>query len=266
MKRVILSLSALLLCIITVGQVPEAFNYQAIVRDGGDVLSNQAVSYRFSIIKGALPGTIVYSEHHSVTTNQFGLVNLVIGNGTDKTGDFSDIDWGEDSHYLKVEVDPTGGTTYLDIGTIQLLSVPYAIYSKKAELAHLVDTITYSIGLNNNLGGYVFYLSPDNKHGLVASTQDLSIVSTWYAMSNNVTEPNLHSLVSRNFTDWRVPSISELVLLYDARSSISGLTTDIYWSSTELDYPNAWCLDFSTGSGTSTGKNNTFNIRAIRSF
>ena len=133
MKKTVLSISLLMVCILTLAQVPDSFNYQAIVRDGGEVLPNQLVSYRFSIIKGALPGTVVYIEHHSVTTNQFGLVTLAIGNGTDKTGDFTSIEWGADSYFLKVEIDPAGGTSYSDMGTTQLMSVPYALHSKSAE-------------------------------------------------------------------------------------------------------------------------------------
>ena len=83
-----------------------------------------------SILKGSITGDAVYSELHSTTTNSIGLVNLVIGNGTDKVGDISSIDLGADSYYLKVEIDPIGGTNYVEMGTTQLLSVPYALYAK----------------------------------------------------------------------------------------------------------------------------------------
>jgi len=130
MKRIIFSITMGLMCIITIAQVPESFNYQAIVRNGGEVLREQPVSYQFSIIKGTPPGEVVYTEKHNITTNQFGMVNLAIGKGSDKTGEFLSINWGSDSYFLKIEIDYAGGTAYADMGTTQLLSVPYAMHTK----------------------------------------------------------------------------------------------------------------------------------------
>jgi uncharacterized protein (TIGR02145 family) len=112
-------------------QVPEFFNYQAIVRDGaGEPVVSQTVSIWLTIYKTAPAGTNVYSEKHSPTTNEFGLVTLALGNGTGKTGDFTAIDWGADMYFLNVKIDPEGGSAYTDMGTTQLLSVPYAMHSK----------------------------------------------------------------------------------------------------------------------------------------
>jgi uncharacterized protein (TIGR02145 family) len=112
-------------------QVPLGFNYQAIIRNAaGQPVVTQTVSLRFTIYKTSPTGTNVYSEKHSPTTNEFGLVTLAIGNGTNKTGVFTAIDWGSDSYFLNVKIDPEGGTTYTDMGTTQLLSVPYAMHAK----------------------------------------------------------------------------------------------------------------------------------------
>ena len=153
MKRVVLLIIFVLCCIISVAQAQESFSYQAIVRYGGEILPDQPVSYLFSIIKGELPGIVVYTEKHNVTTNKFGLVNLAIGNGTDKTGDFTTINWGTDIYSLKVEIDPSGGMTYTDMGTIQLLSVPYALFSKTAgsftETQNLSDVLANGTDAGN---------------------------------------------------------------------------------------------------------------------
>jgi uncharacterized protein (TIGR02145 family) len=112
-------------------QVPEFFNYQAIVRDAaGEPIVSQTVSIWLTIYKTAPAGTNVYSEKHSPKTNEFGLVTLALGNGTSKTGVFTAIDWGSDSYFLNVQIDPEGGTAYTDMGTTQLLSVPYAMHAK----------------------------------------------------------------------------------------------------------------------------------------
>ncbi len=115
-------------------QAPQGFNYQAVVRDNtGSLVSDQAVGIKISLLQGAVDGTVVYSETHSPTTNSFGLVTLEIGDGSIVSGDLSSIDWGSNIYFIKVELDATGGTTYTEMGTSQILSVPYALHAKSVE-------------------------------------------------------------------------------------------------------------------------------------
>ena len=135
MKNIILStISIIIFYFYSFAQVPQAFNYQAVVRDNnGNELANQKVSFRISIIQGSITGTTVYGETHIDSTNQFGLVTLEIGNGVVVSDDFSTIEWSTGTYFLKVEMDETGGTSYQEMGTTQLLSVPYALYAKGVE-------------------------------------------------------------------------------------------------------------------------------------
>jgi hypothetical protein len=88
-------------------QVPEQFNYQLAVRDAqGNVYASQQVSFRVSIMQGA---AVLYQETHSTQTNAYGLVNLMIGDGTPTQGSMAAIDWGGEAKSLKVEFDPAGG-------------------------------------------------------------------------------------------------------------------------------------------------------------
>jgi len=113
-------------------QSPQTFKYQAIARDNtGNVLQNQSISVRITILSGSPAGTPEYTETHSDTTNQFGLFNLDIGSGTLEFGNFNTINWGSNTHYVKIEMDETGGTAYQLMGISQLLSVPYALYAEK---------------------------------------------------------------------------------------------------------------------------------------
>ena len=115
---------------VSFSQVPQAFNYQAIARDaGGTVLANQSLSVRLSILSGSPTGIVEYAETHGVSTNQFGLFSLPVGTGTVQNGSFVAISWGASDKYLKVELDPAGGSSYVTMGTNQLLSVPYALYA-----------------------------------------------------------------------------------------------------------------------------------------
>jgi hypothetical protein len=109
--------------------VPQGINYQAIARNAvGNVYINQNVAIKITILSGN-SGPVAYSERHTTTTNIFGLFTIKIGSGTPITGVFSDINWETANHYLKVEFDPNGGTTYTDLGAQELLSVPYAFYA-----------------------------------------------------------------------------------------------------------------------------------------
>lgn len=129
MKKLLL-LSVLLISTTLFSQAPEKMSYQALIRDASDViLQNQNVGIKISILKDSDTGSVVYSETHVTTTNVNGLVTLKIGEGT-TTDDFSVIDWGNGSYFVKAETDPTGGTNYSIAGTSQLLSVPYALYAK----------------------------------------------------------------------------------------------------------------------------------------
>jgi len=127
MKHLSLMVIGLLIGLSTFAQSPSKFNYQAVARDGaGDLVTGQAVSVKISILSGSASGTSVYSEDHSPTTNAYGLFNFQIGNGTGASGDISTIDWGSTSHFIKVEMDPAGGTNYAVTSTSELVSVPYA--------------------------------------------------------------------------------------------------------------------------------------------
>lgn len=109
-------------------QPPQAFKYQAVIRDAtGEILSEQAVDIRISIRNETPSGTVVYQETFSETTNQFGLVNLNIGLGSPLIGIFMNIDWRNDSKFIEVEID--NGDGYTSLGISELFSVPYSLYS-----------------------------------------------------------------------------------------------------------------------------------------
>jgi hypothetical protein len=125
----------LFFCLLTVsfaafGQVPQAVNYQAIIRDDtGNPVSEQTISLRLSVRSESATGPIVYSESHIVTTTAGGLINLAIGQGIILTGTMSEVNWLEYPKYLEVEVDLAAGSNYTVMGTSQLVSVPYSFAS-----------------------------------------------------------------------------------------------------------------------------------------
>lgn len=130
-------------------QAPAKFNYQGVARNTqGQVIANQNIALKVSILDIEINGTSIYSETHSAKTNQLGLFNIAIGGGTVLSGDFNKIPWSQNDKFIKIEMDPTGGTNYTLIGTSQLLSVPYALNAKTAESVQLkTQEVYYTDGM-----------------------------------------------------------------------------------------------------------------------
>jgi hypothetical protein len=136
MKKISLLL-AFCLAILTVAQAqipPQAFNYSAVARNAaGQPIATATIGIQISILKTSALGTVLYSENHFVNTDSFGLFNLIVGAGAVQSGSMNSIQWSTDNFYLKVGMDINGGTSFLTMGTTQLLSVPYAIHAATAD-------------------------------------------------------------------------------------------------------------------------------------
>ncbi|MFT3823077.1 MAG: hypothetical protein QM731_04120 [Chitinophagaceae bacterium] len=134
MKRLLCTLTMLLLTVsLVIGQAPGLLNYQGVARNAvGNVLQNKTIALRLSIRNAAANGTVVYSETRSVTTNPFGLFNVQVGSAgaTNVTGTVSGVNWSTGTKYMQVEIDPLGGSAFVNIGTTQLVSVPYALFAQ----------------------------------------------------------------------------------------------------------------------------------------
>lgn len=131
MKKITTFLAIFILGITITAQAQQFINYQGVARNNaGEILVTQAVGLRLSILSGSATGAPVYVETHARTTDAFGLFTLQIGQGTVVSGQFDTINWGANALYLKVEIDPTGGTNYTFAGTSQFASVPYALNAK----------------------------------------------------------------------------------------------------------------------------------------
>ena len=154
-------------------------------------------------------------------------------------------------------------------------------------------------------GGVIFHLWKDTQgveHGLVVANTEQSASQAWSNITNEETGQKAQSrrdglsnnnaivnqsghlssaaklcldLESGGQNDWYLPSIQELKMLWNnyftvvkSLSQISGATqfaSAAYWSSSEINSFNAWL--FTKGRlPSSTNKNVTANVRAVRAF
>lgn len=133
MKTLYLFVFLLLSSVVLFAQAPDKMSYQAVVRDAdNNLVTNQSVSVRLSILTEPEGGVAAYVETHTPVSNANGLISLEVGNGDPVSGDITIIDWSVGDFYLETQIDPAGGSDYTITSTTQLLSVPYALHAKTA--------------------------------------------------------------------------------------------------------------------------------------
>ena len=142
-------------------------------------------------------------------------------------------------------------------------------------------------------GGIITYLDGSNQHGLISAPEDQSTGIQWYNGSYIVTGATgtaigtgksnttaiveaqgggsyaaklCDDLVLNGYSDWFLPSLDELNILYQNRNLIGGFTTGVYWSSSEHNFSNAWYQTFTNGYQHYYNKSYTYRVRAVRAF
>jgi hypothetical protein len=304
MKRLSAIIATMLFAVTIWAQSPQKMSYQTVIRNSSDQLvTTHAVGMQISILQGTTP---VYVETQTPTTNANGLVSIEIGGGTPVTGTFAAIDWSAGTYFIQTEIDPTGGTSYSITGTSQLLSVPYALYSKTAGSTN--GTSGHYVGELYG-GGVIFYVDKTGQHGLICSMIDLApnqewsniyatwvglnAWSTWDGLSNSnaivgqsghTSSPAKVCLDYTNddygtgiYSDWYLPAIDQLSLLYNSIYQVNKaletdgnaeteITKNTFWSSSEKDNSSAWYFDFSAGKVNWNSKFAGYFVHAVRAF
>lgn len=243
---------------------PDAFSYSAVARDANsNPIANTTIGIQISLRQGSPLGTVVYQENHFVNTDQYGLFNLTVGGGSVQSGNISTIDWAAANHYLQVGMDANGSTNFLNMGTTQLLSVPYALHAKTAGSilgGGGSGNFTHFIGEEFG-GGVIFHLWLDAngvEHGLIVDKTDLSTSQVYSNINNVLIGPSAQSVwdglsnsnaivaqaghgnsaaalclnsTNGGQSNWYLPSIQELAMLWNnyftvaqSLSQISGAT------------------------------------------
>jgi uncharacterized protein (TIGR02145 family) len=146
-------------------QTPQGISYQGVLRNlDGSIISGANITITFRIHDSSPDGIVVYEENHATTTGSNGLVNLTVGAGTAVTGIFSQIAWGAGNKYLQVLMD--NGSGEIDLGTQQMMSVPYALYAEKSNTTNIsVSAVGDTLYLGN--GNYVLIPGISNSNAQV---------------------------------------------------------------------------------------------------
>ena len=141
-------------------QPPQLIPYQAIARDNaGNPVLNQNIGLRFSIHDQTISGAVVWQESQTVVSNNLGIIVTALGGTTQLTS----VDWGGGAKFLQVEMDIAGGTNYLDMGTQQMMSVPYALYAETAGSA-----------VNSGSGNGPVFISPLEIYNISGINQNIN--------------------------------------------------------------------------------------------
>jgi hypothetical protein len=184
--NILLASVTLLIGSVTFAQAgaPNGINYQAVIRKSdGTLVTNTQIAVRASIRQTTATGTVIFSERHNVTTDQWGLVNFVIGTGTFLSGSpFANINWGNGPYFLDLGVAFSGlpnPTIYMPYGTQQMMSVPFALYAKSS--GNLLNQWSYGMGAPASNAGTVgdYYL--DASSGSIYTKTN---GTTWVLISN----------------------------------------------------------------------------------
>lgn len=288
MKKIKLLVASLLLAVaFTNAQTPEAFNYQAVARSSaGTIINNQNISIQISVLNN---GSAVYTETHAITTNQYGLFTLGIGQGNATLGNFSSIDWTTGNYSVQVEMDENGGSNYTLMGASPLLTVPYAMHAKTADntfsgnyndLTNTPAIPTNTSDLTNDSG---FITNPDDADASATNElQNLSLSGTSLSISNgnsinlgsidtdtHLTEAEVDAMVGNNgyltsFTEVDGSTTNELQDL-----SLSGNTLSLSSDATPvnlsgyLDNTDNQTISLS-GTNLSISNGNTINLSSIQ--
>ena len=269
---------------------PQKMTYQAVVRDNNnELVVNQFVGVKINISQDSVNGLIVFAETHSTKTNANGLFSVSIGTGTQlfiKT--LADIDWAHHDYYLRVEIDPAGGSNYSIYGAQQLITVPYAFFAGKASKS---DTSYFAV--YSDTANYANNADYNNLSNRPAGTNTGDILywetadSSWHIIPAGLIGDVL-TMTPNNIPQWRPAAVNtyslpivltDSVISITPNNAVSGVTvisdggcalvvSGICWNVT----PSPLCTDSHTTDGFNTGHfissmtglspNTTYYVRA----
>jgi hypothetical protein len=188
MKKILILLLINLISSVVLGQT-KGLNFQAVIQDPktldipgqkitGQPLINSKVWLKFDLINSR--GELDYSEIQATNTDEFGLVNLTIGQGTSqgivtnssvttKYSSFQNIIWDSNVKKLAVSVSFDQAKTFSQVSMQTLSHTAYALYAESVEYRNVAGAPTQLSEFTNDVG----YLIPKDLNPLQNKIQEV---------------------------------------------------------------------------------------------
>ena len=178
-SRLLLTALVFFITIAAKAQSHDGMYFQGAARNAnGNILASTSINLRYSIHDSLASGVVVYQETFSTTTSAQGMFSIVIGKGTPVNGTFNTINWGTNEKFVQVELSTNGGSSYTDMGTTQMMSVPYTLYAKNGVPNGNAGDILVNNGTN-------WQKLPIGQNGQVL-TVDSGIIKWKFINNNNI--------------------------------------------------------------------------------
>ena len=176
MKKILTLLTLLFAVTFLHAQSHARLSYQSVVRNmENQLVVQEEITVQFQLHNHSPLAAAVYAEQHTVTSNQNGLISLIIGEGTGQTGDLDAVTWND--AYICTQYTLAGEVVLTD--TQKITAVPYACYADKVPLSaieeHLGSTQLVTINmLQDSLSQYTTHQELQNNISLLVTRQELA--------------------------------------------------------------------------------------------
>ena len=170
-------------------------------------LTNKNICLQFGIVDNT--GTVEYQEQVQVTTDNFGMVNLLIGTSTQTGGystGFNGVVWSADSKFLKVDIDIQGScSNFEELSNQPFTYVPFAYYSPASDipgpagedgLKSLINTTDEPAGVNCANGGSRIEVGVDSNNNNILDLDEIDDSLTRFVCDVQDGEVGLKSLIN----------------------------------------------------------------------
>ncbi len=259
MRRIVYS--TLLFLLISLSAVAQngGINFQGMARNAaGEALANQKISLRLSVLLNSESGTVEYSETKEVTTSGQGIFSVVVGDGNilTKTGNFSDINWKNSLKFLKVELDPSGGTNFALMGSSRLQAVPFAYYANGVDAENIQGTLPVAKGGTGvgSIAALKSSLGLDQVNNTADANKPLSTAAQ-AALETKVDKVSGKGLSANDYTSAEKSKLAAITGTNTGDQDLSGFATtialDLKANNTDVTNSLATKVDKVTGKGLS---------------
>ena len=93
-------------------------SYQAILRKAnGQINANSEIFLQFSILENNVFGAVLYKEKQALTSDAFGWISAIVGNGSALSGNIASINWGSGDKILLIECSTERNGNYTSLGS-----------------------------------------------------------------------------------------------------------------------------------------------------